>query len=368
MAPTFVTCQSVDELNVVFILDESGSVDEAEWKVITDFVDRIIQYDLSPNSFVSLYEYASLPNFEQFLDWTQVESSPGDRSAFTAALSGNKYNVAGMTETWDAVNRVLDEYWNYRFSCTDGCEKRADIMFLITDGEPTGHSVCPDMIERMQQSEVDVVVIMVDPTGTLDTTKVSCLDINDKGRDVITLNNFDSNSFNAIEDRIRSKTCSGNYPAGLGNRPEAGTEWRYDGVVGLGPVPERNGGGKGGAADPDPVSVGAAVEVAESEAGEEGKGAMGYLVWIIIGGITAIGIGAFAVRHYMRRQDAKRRVTVDGIDMIVSRGMELKETEVEDEEDEEEDMHGNDEADSGEGDHMEVRDKEGHEANTSNIV
>eukprot|EP00484_Ammonia_sp_Unknown_P007650 CAMPEP_0197072858 /NCGR_PEP_ID=MMETSP1384-20130603/210307_1 /TAXON_ID=29189 /ORGANISM="Ammonia sp." /LENGTH=683 /DNA_ID=CAMNT_0042511679 /DNA_START=46 /DNA_END=2097 /DNA_ORIENTATION=- len=249
ISPTFSVCDSDDALNVAFILDESGSVDETEWGVITDFVDRVTQYDLSPISYVSLFEYASLANYDQFLDWTAVETA-GDRSAVTTALNANNYNPAGQTETWDAVNRVLDNYWDYRFSCTDGCETRSDLLFLVTDGEPTGHEVCPDMIPRMNQSAVDVVIILIDPNGVLDETKVSCLDYQDNEVDVIKLPSFDSDAFNAIEGHIRNKTCSGLYPVGPGERPENGSQWSYNGTVGLGPIPTRGGGGGGGELDP----------------------------------------------------------------------------------------------------------------------
>ncbi len=45
------------------------------------------------------------------MNWTLVGN---DRTKFTDALNNNRYNVAGQTYTWDAVNRVLDDFWDYK--------------------------------------------------------------------------------------------------------------------------------------------------------------------------------------------------------------------------------------------------------------
>lgn len=83
-------------------MDESGSVDEDEWDIITSFVDRIATFDVSGSSYVSLTEYASLVGYDNFLNWTSIAD---DSAAVTQALSRNNYNAAGLTYTWDAVNR-----------------------------------------------------------------------------------------------------------------------------------------------------------------------------------------------------------------------------------------------------------------------
>ncbi len=50
-----------------FLVDESGSVSSDEWEFMTDFVDRVIQFDISTESSVALWEYASKQSFEQFV-------------------------------------------------------------------------------------------------------------------------------------------------------------------------------------------------------------------------------------------------------------------------------------------------------------
>jgi len=233
-------------------MDESGSVDSDEWDVIVSFVDRIATFDVAGPSYVSLFEYASLPAFKQFLDWTPIETG---KDTVTNALTRNNYNSAGLTYTWDAVNRVLDEFWSYRKNCTDGCETRHDILFLLTDGAPTD-DVCPDMIERANTTTVDIVIIGIGTAAESASNwmdQIDCLDIADDKTDIYYVEEFESGDFNEIEEVIRNYTCSGEYLATPGDR--GGAAWVYDdGSTGLGPVPTTDGTGNAPAdSTPSPV-------------------------------------------------------------------------------------------------------------------
>merc|ERR1719295_4972 len=268
--PTYPVCDTDDALNIVFLMDESGSVDSDEWDIIVNFVDRIATYDVAGPSYVSLFEYASLPAFTQFLDWTPVETGKDDISN---ALTRNNYNSAGLTYTWDAVNRVLDEFWSYRKNCTDGCETRHDILFLLTDGAPSD-DVCPDMIERANTTTVDIVIIGI---GTYAESadnwmsQIECLDVADDYQDIYYVTEFEAGDFNAIEGIIRNYTCNGENPASDGDR--GGAPWVYDdGSTGLGPVPTT--GGNGGVEDDTPAPVASAVVV------PDGGASLTFTQWI----------------------------------------------------------------------------------------
>jgi len=251
--PTFAVCDTNDTMNIAFLMDESGSVDSDEWDIIVSFVDRIATFDVAGASYVSLFEYASLVAFTQFLDWTPVESGRDDISN---ALTRNNYNSAGLTYTWDAVNRVLDEFWSYRKNCTDGCETRHDILFLLTDGAPTD-DVCPDMNERANTTTVDIVIIGIG-TNAADSdswmSQIDCLDIADGMTDIYYVEEFETDDFNEIEAVIRNYTCSGEYLATPGDR--GGDPWVYDdGSTSLGPVPTSAGTGNAPAdSTPSPVA------------------------------------------------------------------------------------------------------------------
>jgi len=249
-----VACDTDDAFNIAFVLDESGSVDSTEWDVILQFVSRIATFDVAGPSYVSLFEYASLVAFTQFQDWTNLAEGESD---ILTALERNPYNTAGLTYTWDAVNRVLDEFYEYRQTCTDGCDTRKDLLFLLTDGTPTDE-VCPAMIPRVNASSVDIVIIGIGDDAESWMDEVSCLDYRDAGADIHFVTEFDSDGFNAIEGMIRAKTCTGENPAGPSDR--SGEPWVYDdGSIGLGPVPTASGDNEAPKDDtPSPIDSAAA--------------------------------------------------------------------------------------------------------------
>ena len=125
LAPTFEVCQENDTLNIGFLMDESGSVESAEWDVMVEFVSRIATYDLAGQSYVALWEFASLVAFDQFLDFTKIEDDRDGVTTVTTALESNNYNSAGTTETWDAVNRFVNTPF-----CSDIWCNRISEMFL----------------------------------------------------------------------------------------------------------------------------------------------------------------------------------------------------------------------------------------------
>lgn len=242
--------------------------------MIVSFVDRIATYDVAGPSYVSLFEYASLPGYSQFLDWTDVETG---KDTITSALENNRYSTAGKTYTWDAVNRVLDEFWSYRKNCTDGCETRHDLLFLLTDGTPSDE-VCPDMIERANTTTVDIIIIGIGTYAESATnwmSEIDCLDIADDKEDIYYVVEFESDDFNQIEGIIRNYTCNGENPASDGDR--GGDVWVYDdGSTGLGPVPT---GEEGNAPDddtPSPIASAAGV-VSVQDAAED---AMTFTSWL----------------------------------------------------------------------------------------
>merc|ERR1719361_2391413 len=258
LAPTFEVCDTNDSLNIGFLMDESGSVSSSEWDVMVDFVKRIATFDVAGPSYVSLWEFASLVAFDHFLDFTKVDNDRSGITTVSDALDANNYNAAGTTETWDAVNRVMDEFFYYRKNCTDGCDTRNDLLFVLTDGNPTtmsGYGVCPALTPRVTASGIDIVLIAVgESEEDIDEWlhNVTCLDTNDNQQDVFKVTEFTDAAFRELEGLIRNKTCNGLNPAGESDR--GGTAWVYeDGSTGLGPVPTASGDGNA-PVDPDGVS------------------------------------------------------------------------------------------------------------------
>ena len=116
-------------------------------------------------------------------------------------------------------HRVLDDFWNYRKNCTDGCDTRDDILFVFTDGAPTtasGHAVCPDLVARLNQSTVDIVLVAIgEDQDALDEwiDEVTCLDVVDAQSDIFEVADFTDAGFRTLEELIRNKVCNGLHPA-----------------------------------------------------------------------------------------------------------------------------------------------------------
>ena len=106
---------------------------------------------------------------------------------------GNVYTVRFSCFLFHGVVlRVLDEMWSYRKSCTDGCETRHDVLFLLTDGAPTddvkddGHAPSNgsvttfyrrkhiDFILKLQQTEITKKVNQQSAACEGYTTRILC--------------------------------------------------------------------------------------------------------------------------------------------------------------------------------------------------
>jgi len=290
--------------------------------VIKQFVDRIASFDVAGPSYVSLFEYGSLPAYTQFLGWTSVETGS---AAISRALGRNPYNTAGLTYTWDATNRVLDEFFDYRQTCTDGCDTRADLLFLLTDGAPTDE-VCDDMIARVNASRVDIVIVGIGNDAATWMNEIDCLDFKDNGDDIFFVTEFDSDGFNAIEGLIREKTCNGQNPAGASDRE--GAAWVYeDGSIGLGPVPTGDPDATSRPKDDTPSPLGVQSDAfTNGESGSsgalEGESAMGTTaVWGIVGvaAVLLLAGGAF-VGYKMKAAPTGQTKIVDMMEVGIADG------------------------------------------------
>ena len=177
-----------------------------------------------------------------------LKKKVGDGTAAIQALDDNNYMDGGLRTTWDAVNRVLDEFYNLNSQCGSGTDpaeffscNRNDVLILFTDGEPTDQSVCPDMKPRVQFENddgrsMDFVVVFINPGGVNNVSSVSCLDYLDGGVDVVEITEFTNSALNEIEGVIRAATCNDENPQTEGLPPE--DRWTYDGGSNtLPPVP-----------------------------------------------------------------------------------------------------------------------------------
>ena len=89
---------------------------------------------------------------------------------------------------------------------------------MITDGTPTtasGHAACPDLEVRLENSNVDIVLILIgESQDDIDAFRdnVTCLDVGSNYNDIYEVTEFTDAAFRMIESLIRNKTCIGTEP------------------------------------------------------------------------------------------------------------------------------------------------------------
>ena len=92
------------------------------------------------------------------------------------------------------------------------------MLFVLTDGTPTtasGHDACPDLEIRLENSNVDIELILIgESQDDIDNfiDHVSCLDIGSNYTDIFQVTEFTDAAFREIESQIREKTCNGTLP------------------------------------------------------------------------------------------------------------------------------------------------------------
>lgn len=84
-------CDSQEPLDVMFLLDESGSVGTTNWNLQVDFVIDMIQQSLAPNSNVHITKFGSRIRTV----WNFTEDQSNGWSDATTALDNAEYRGGG---------------------------------------------------------------------------------------------------------------------------------------------------------------------------------------------------------------------------------------------------------------------------------
>eukprot|EP01084_Bolivina_argentea_P119565 211975_1 len=197
---TFPECTSDVALDIIFLMDESGSIGENEWQTMVSFVKRVIRDDINDASYVSLVEYGSISDFNVFGRFSRATQA--NKQTLLNALDNNVFSSTGYTYTADAITKTLPLF-------ADGSDTRRDLLFLLTDGVPTDQ-ICPDLEVAVRNSAVEIVVIGIGSDDGLDeltwTNSIDC--VCDVGTNAFFVEEFSTKEFNRIEADLRGKTCT----------------------------------------------------------------------------------------------------------------------------------------------------------------
>ncbi|XP_019646188.1 PREDICTED: transmembrane cell adhesion receptor mua-3-like [Branchiostoma belcheri] len=183
------------KVDLVFLLDGSGSIGRTNFQKLKDFTSQIVNtFDISPtHTRVGVVQYATLPNTEFELN------SYSDRSHVLSAIERIPYK-RGSTNTGKAIDFVRRR----KFIPTNGDrEDVRDVLIVITDGESYDDVVDP--ARRAAQSGITLYAVGVGD-GVNDRTLEHIA--GDSSR---VLHVSDYSSLAAIAQELQETVCEGPY-------------------------------------------------------------------------------------------------------------------------------------------------------------
>ena len=165
-----------EHLDIVFVLDESGSVGSTNFNKVKNFVVDQITNKIDEESNIGVVSFSNQIQIDHSLGDTQTP-----RTQLLSTVNGLSHS-GGQTYTDSAVQKAIDD-----FTANDDPTKQ-NVMVLVTDGVPYPSTRSPCGLKAtLDGLGVKTYVVGV---GSFDTTKVDCL-VDDVSNDMILLDNFD---------------------------------------------------------------------------------------------------------------------------------------------------------------------------------
>ncbi|XP_053750524.1 integrin alpha-D-like isoform X3 [Panthera pardus] len=113
------------EMDIVFLIDGSGSIDQRDFKQMKDFVIAVMGQFEGTNTLFSLMQYSS--DLEIHFTFTKFQSSSSPQSLVDPIVQMN-----GLTFTATGILKVVKELFHSRNGARESAKK---ILIVITDGQ-----------------------------------------------------------------------------------------------------------------------------------------------------------------------------------------------------------------------------------------
>ena len=182
--------------DIVFLLDESGSVGRENFAKMLQFVQDVMQeFIVGPSDIqVGLDTFSTSFNHEFFLN--QVRSKAG----LEALLRGVSY-TGGSTNTGTAIRRMRLE----SFTASAGHRSTAPkIAIVVTDGKSQNKALT--VAEAQAARDAGIVLLAIGIGQGVDTTELAAIATDPDSQNVHRAVAFDALS--GLEDFIAAKTCA----------------------------------------------------------------------------------------------------------------------------------------------------------------
>uniref|UniRef100_A0A8D0CSM8 VWFA domain-containing protein n=1 Tax=Sander lucioperca TaxID=283035 RepID=A0A8D0CSM8_SANLU len=188
---TSQTCVKKDEADIFFLMDDSGSIGNQDFKDMQNFIINFFRtFNIGPNHVrVGLVKYADDPT----LQFDLTASSNVDNMETSVKTIRHE---GGGTETGKALKSMGP---HFRRAMQTRGHKVPEYLIVITDGESTDDVTAP--AEELRQQGVIIFAI-----GVKESNQAQLVDIAGDSKRTIQVNNFDA--LKSIKNNIITDICT----------------------------------------------------------------------------------------------------------------------------------------------------------------
>lgn len=161
-----------EDLDIMFILDESGSVGSTNFELVKEFVVEEVTNEISVGSNVGVISYAT----SRLIDWSLGDPQT-PRTGLVNKVNGLTFSSGG-TATREALELAIGNY------AVNDDPSKGNLLILVTDGVPSSE-VC-SVKPALDAAGIKVLVVVV---GSFSTSSVACL-VDNTATDMILMSNF----------------------------------------------------------------------------------------------------------------------------------------------------------------------------------
>ena len=194
----YVAC-GVGGIDLVFVVDESGSIGEADFQLFREFIENVssvLNFGQS-NSRAAIIKFSSSPSLYFNLN------EHTDRSSFIQAIRSLPYNGGG-TDIAAALNYLRETAQNGLLGIN---ENNRQVTMFMTDGQSNLEDT---RAAAMALHDANIFQVYAIGVAGADLTQLNAI-ANNRSNFVYYSNTFDSNLLRRIENEVIEDLCNGMY-------------------------------------------------------------------------------------------------------------------------------------------------------------
>lgn len=189
---TYCGCGSSLTQEIMFVMDESGSVGSSGWNLEVAFVTDMITTGIDETSKVAVVQFET----SSYVIW-DFDDDQTDRNNVLNAINAIVFNGGG-TYIATALSTAIGVYQ----TTADQTGTIQRLLMLLTDGVP---SDSPCSLKSSLDAE-NILVVIIGIGSGFSSTAVACL-VDDTSKQIIHVDSFDQEDFDAVRQQTDQFLC-----------------------------------------------------------------------------------------------------------------------------------------------------------------